>query len=96
MDKLALIRWLALPAENVLVALADAAKQDVSYRPIKSLSGARWHAALGGRDFELLLTGTKFRDTRAKTGGGGAVDLAMHITGLDFRRAVKLLEKRGI
>ena len=37
----------------------------------------------------------KWYDTRAKTGGGGAIDLAMHVRQVSFVEAVKLLTGRG-
>ena len=48
--------------------------------------------ALG--DFEILTTGVKWYDTRACAGGGGAIDLAMHVLGLSFVDAVKRLTAR--
>ncbi|MBZ3343388.1 hypothetical protein IPR00_22095, partial [Xanthomonas perforans] len=41
---------------------------------------------------ELLATGPKWYDTRAEKGGGGAIDLAMHLLRLDFVSAVKRFE----
>ena len=46
-------------------------------------------------EFEILTTGLKWYDTRAKKGGGGAIDLAMHVLGLSFVDAVKLLTERA-
>ena len=43
------------------------------------------------RNFELLLTGPKFYDTRQKRGGGGAIDLVMHLYQIDFKKAVDRL-----
>ncbi|MNK89747.1 hypothetical protein D3C87_1097660 [compost metagenome] len=96
MDKSILARWHALPSGDVLMVLADFAKLDQSFVPVKNSGTTRWHASCNGRDFELLLTGTKFWDTRAKTGGGGAVDLAMHLAATDFKGAVRHLRARGL
>jgi hypothetical protein len=38
-----------------------------------------------------VTTGLKWYDTRARRGGGGAIDLAMHVLGLSFVDAVKHL-----
>ena len=95
-DKSLLERWRTLPAEVVLRGLADSAKPDPTYRPLKGLSSLRWHVAFGQREFELLTTGPKFWDTRAQVGGGGAVDLAMHLAGASFKDAVSLLIERGL
>ena len=52
----------------------------------------RVNVALGGGGVELLATGPKWYDTRAEKGGGGAIDLAMHLLRLDFVAAVKRLQ----
>lgn len=95
-DKSSLSRWRELPAVHVLTALADHAKRDASYVAVKSPLSSRWHARYGSREFELLLTGPKFWDTRERKGGGGAVDLAMHLAQVDFSEAVRLLESHGL
>ena len=50
------------------------------------------NVAIGGGMVELLVTGPKWYDTRAEKGGGGAIDLAMHLLRLDFVSAVKRLQ----
>jgi len=95
-DKSMLSRWRELPAVEVLTALADYAKRDVTYVAIKSSISSRWHARYGSNEFELLLTGPKFWDARKRKGGGGAVDLAMHLAWVDFSDAVRLLRSHGL
>lgn len=95
-DNLEIVRWRQTAAIEVLRVLADYARQDVSFVPRSSHGSTRWHVSVGGTDFELLCTGPKFLDTRANKGGGGAVDLAMHLLGLDFKRAAKLLRAKGM
>lgn len=95
-DNLALLRWRALDASHLLACLADHAKKDASYVPTTALQTTRWHARFGAREFELLCTGPKFFDTRTNTGGGGAVDLAMHCLGLDFKAAVRYLKGKNL
>ncbi len=73
--------------------LADHAKRDPTYDPVSSKRTRRWHATVGGLEYELLLTGPKFFDTRAKRGGGGAIDLAMHLLQVDFKCAVAKLRE---
>lgn len=89
-------RWRGMAATDVLQAVADHAKRDVSYVPVKTDRSSRWHASASGRDFELLCTGPKFWDTRANKGGGGALDLVMHLYQIPFLRAARLLEERGL
>lgn len=40
---------------------------------------------------ELIVTGEKWFDKRENVGGGGAIDLAMHLKGLSFPQAVRAL-----
>lgn len=96
MDKSTLERWRSLDASAVLRSLADYAKPDTTYIPIKSKQSSRWHVSHGGLDFELLLTGEKFWDTRSQVGGGGAVDLVMHLGNLSFKDAVATLSRLGL
>lgn len=87
-----LTRWHNLDAVVVLAAVADHAKRDDSYQPRKDCMSSRWHVSAGGHDYELLVIGSKFWDTRARRGGGGAVDLVMHILSVDFKKASRKLE----
>ena len=49
---------------------------------------SRWNTARG----PLSITGTKFFSWRAQTGGGGAIDLVMHLGDMDARTAIVWLE----
>lgn len=95
-DNFELDRWRQLAAVDVMLALADHAKQDASFVPRVRRRSMRWHVTAGSSDFELLCTGPKFLDTRAGKGGGGALDLAMHLFGLDFKQAAQLLRAKGL
>ncbi|MEN9761373.1 MAG: hypothetical protein RI906_1199 [Pseudomonadota bacterium] len=93
-DNLELNRWRSMSATSVLASpLCEHAKLDPTFRPIQSQETRRWHVTVGGHVFELLCTGPKFFDTRVKKGGGGAVDLVMHLHGVDFKGAVRLLRQ---
>lgn len=91
-----LARLRSITAAQTLVALAPYAKRDISFFPSKATGTERWHASAGGREFELLLNGVKFFDVRANTGGGGAIDLAIHLYGVSFNDAIALLQQRGL
>lgn len=95
-DNFLLARWRAMDSRVVLEALADYAKQDASFVVRTSAGTTRWHASVGDFHFELLCNGPKFYDTRAGRGGGGAVDLAMHLLKLPFNQATKRLRERGL
>jgi hypothetical protein len=90
-DNCTLARWRSLDAAQVLGALADYAKKDLTFTARADPHTTRWHAHVAGRDVEILCTGPKFWDMRAERGGGGAVDLVMHLFSLDFKDAVQLL-----
>ncbi|GLR55210.1 hypothetical protein KYK30_31460 [Shinella yambaruensis] len=66
-------------------------KADPSFRPVKDKDTKRVNVSVGGGVIELLVNGPKWYDTRQKRGGGGAIDLAMHVLRLDFVSAVKRL-----
>lgn len=95
-DNQILDRWQKLDASNVLLAVADYAKEDASFVPVKNAATTRWHARVRQTEFELLLTGPKFWDARANRGGGGAVDLVMHLHGCHFKPATALLKESGL
>lgn len=95
-DNSTLRRWQSLDAAVVLQALSDYIKADQEYTPLLNEASTRWHASVAGHDYEILCTGPKFLDTRAKRGGGGAVDLTMHLTQLPFKQAAALLRAKGL
>jgi hypothetical protein len=82
------------PSDVALRSLAIFCKADSSYHPIKDATSRRWHVRTGYGEFEILTTGVKWYDPRAKVGGGGAIDLAMHILQGSFVDAVKILAAR--
>ena len=90
-DDRTLGQWRALDALYVLKKLGGYVQLDVSFHPLKVKRTERYHVNVNGQDWELVLTGPKFWDTRANKGGGGAVDLAMHLFNLDFKGALRLL-----
>lgn len=84
-----------MPCEDALALLAIDYKTDPTYVPVKDARSRRWYVCTACGDFEILTTGPKWYDARARTGGGGAIDLAMHLLQLSFVDAVKLLSERG-
>lgn len=50
---------------------------------------AKWHTPKGA----ISITGMKFMNWHQSRGGGGAIDLAMHLNDLDFKRAVAWLQR---
>ncbi|MGH8219356.1 MAG: hypothetical protein ACREUT_12470 [Steroidobacteraceae bacterium] len=89
-----LARLRETPSAEVLFHLADYCKGDPTYRPVKDPESRRWHIRTDSGEFEILTTGVKWYDGRARTGGGGAIDLAMHILRVPFVDAVRILTAR--
>src|SRR5947209_9184543 len=51
---------------------------------------AKWHTSEG----TISITGTKFMNWHCSHGGGGAIDLAMHLNHLAFPAAPRWLERQ--
>ena len=94
-DAATLTRLREMAACDALALLAIHVKTDPTYVPLKADHSRRWHASTTRGEFELLTTGPKWYDTRARRGGGGAIDLAMHVLDLSFVDAVKHLMGEG-
>lgn len=84
-----------MPASDALRLLATYVKVDPTYVPRKADHSRRWHVCTVRGEFEILTTGPKWYDTRARQGGGGAIDLAIHVLGLSFVDAVKHLTREA-
>jgi len=95
-DNSELERWRELDSIQLLRVLADHIKEDPTFHARSSHLTTRWHANVASRDWEFLCTGPKFWDVRTDRGGGGAVDLVMHIYGLNFKAAAKFLKERAL
>lgn len=95
-SKECLDRWRAVPAKTTLAVLADYCKADLTFEPVSATGTERWHARLGDREYEFLLNGPKYFDTRTRRGGGGAVDLAMFLLDVDFRAAATVLRAASL
>lgn len=74
-------RLRAIPLPAVLLAAGAAPDRD---------DKARWHTSTG----TLSLTGRKFFNWNRGIGGGGAIDLVIHLYGMDFSGAVGWLDGR--
>jgi hypothetical protein len=81
-----------MPVPAALDLLGLYWKRDLDFRPLKDMTTIRLNVSIGGSVVELLVNGLKWYDTRAGKGGGGAIDLAMHLFRLDFASAVKRLQ----
>lgn len=93
-DRATLTPLREMPSEDALALLAIFCKVDSTFQPVKQPTTRRWHARTSAGEFEILTTGPKWYDTRAKIGGGGAIDLAMHVLQVTFVDAVRILIQR--
>jgi hypothetical protein len=91
----ALARLREQPSEEILARLAIDLKVDSTFAPVKAIRSRRWHVHAASGDFEILTTGLKWYDTHARKGGGGAIDLTMHLLGVSFVEAVSLLTEQA-
>ncbi|WP_425599853.1 hypothetical protein, partial [Xanthomonas phaseoli] len=85
-----------MPVPMALDLLGLYWKRDPDFRPLKDKETIRVNVSIGAGVVELLVTGPKWYDTRGDKGGGGAIDLAMHLLRLDFVTAVKRLDGAGV
>ena len=92
-DEEELKSYRAMDCAVVLPLVSDYCKSDADFVPIKDSHTNRWYLVVDGRQFELLTTGPKWFDPRVKCGGGGAVDLTIHLFGIDFKQAVAMLRE---
>ena len=79
----------AVPLARVLESLRYHVAVDRDFLPTKDARSQRWIISSERGSTELLVTGPKWFDTRVARGGGGAVDLVMHLENLSFVSAVK-------
>jgi len=94
-DQDAVLRARGLSIEDALARLGLYWKVDRDFQPVKDSSTKRIFVSVGNRVVELLVTNLKWYDVKAKRGGGGAIDLAMHLCTTDFVTAMKSLGSAG-
>ena len=94
-DQDVVLRARLLSIEDALSSLGLYWKVDQDFHPLKDSATKRLYASIGNRVVELLVTDLKWYDVTAKKGGGGAIDLAMHLRTTDFVTAMKSLGCAG-
>lgn len=83
----------ALPLEKVFQVLGLYYSEDFSYKPVNGKS-QRFNVSVNYEVFELIVTNDKWFDTRSGVGGGGSIDLTMHLFSCSFTEAVKTLQDK--
>lgn len=95
-DNSELQRLRGLHALEVLDRLATHVKLDRDFAPRAATLTQRVHVNAAGADWELLVEGPRFYDTRKREGGGGAIDLVMHLWQVPFKKAVAILRNAEV
>jgi hypothetical protein len=91
-DPAALDALRSMPPAETLDRLGLHWRRDPDFRPQKNAATVRLYVTVGAGVVELVVTGARWYDTRAQRGGGGAIDLTMHLLNLPFVDAVKRLQ----
>ena len=63
------------------------------YNPIRNRHSRRYHVSVNHTVYELLITEDKWYNCHTRTGGGGAIDLTMHLYREKFIQAVRRLDR---
>ena len=82
-----------VPLLKALDALELHYQHDPDYKPRKSQESIRVIVSVKDLVYTLQITGMRWYDMHSKDGGGGAIDLTMHLMQCDFFQAAKLLQK---
>lgn len=82
-----------LPLESVLTQLGMSIKTDRHFKPKLNVGTQRLHIAddCSNYVYELVLTGQRWFDVRQSKGGGGAIDLVIHLKSCMVRQAIDFL-----
>jgi hypothetical protein len=86
-------RLRAIDLEDVFDILGLYAKLDATYNPIRNRHSRRYHVSVNHTVYELLITEDKWYNCHTRTGGGGAIDLTMHLYREKFIQAVRRLDR---
>ena len=85
-----------IPSEQVLRWLWIQVKADSTLAPRQTRESRRWLVLTERGDFDILTTGCLWLDTRERRGAASAIDLAMHLLGVSFVEAVRLLSEERL
>lgn len=82
-----------IPLSTVVKAIGMCSKSDTHFEPRRNRTTERWHITDTSSNyvFELVVTGQRWFDLRDAKGGGGAIDLVMHLKSCGFKTALELL-----
>jgi hypothetical protein len=81
----------ATPLETVLERLGFYVSRDSAFQPRLNKRTVSLFVSDNNDVHELIVTGEKWFDKRENVGGGGAIDLVMHLKKVSFSGAVRFL-----
>lgn len=84
-------RLRAMSVEATLKLFNLPFRVDEDYRSYKNTDSKKLIVTIDSRQVELIITGEKWYDVESKRGGGGAIDLTMHLFREPFKAAAKRL-----
>jgi len=86
-------RFRVMTVEKAAQVLGLYCKKDAHYESTTHRNSKCYHISKDGEVFEIIVTQLKWFSTRRGVGGGGAIDLTMHIYGEPFKAALNRLIK---
>jgi len=97
-DDSMLVGLRSIPVLEVLVSLSAQGsllyRIDTEFRAIDNPATRRVFVSVpSGMSWEFVVTGVRWFDTRAQRGGGGAIDLWMHMSGQSFGSATRIMSR---
>lgn len=95
-DPALVARLREVPLRQAIEALEFYVAVDRDFVPVRDVSTVRWIVTVAKGNVELLVTGSKWFDTREQKGGGGSIDLVMYLTGQTFVQVVKRFRVAGL
>lgn len=86
-------RFRVMTVEKAALLLGLYCKKDLHYESTTHKNSTCYHISKDGEVFEVIVTQLKWFSTRRGIGGGGAIDLTMHLYGEPFKAALDRLIK---
>lgn len=87
-DKDLIARFRMMSVEQTALTLGLYCKQDKEYRSTTHKHSSCFHISKDSEVFEIITTELKWYSTHRGCGGGGGIDLAMHLFGECFKAAL--------
>ncbi|KPY55670.1 hypothetical protein [Pseudomonas amygdali] len=84
-------RFRVMTVEQIARILGLYCKQDKEYESSHYRNAKCFHISKDGEVFEIIVSQLKWYSTHRRCGGGGGIDLTMHIFGESFKAALTRL-----